>query len=169
MTFIVPYDGSELAKAALVRGAEFASALEESVIAITVIPKGNKEYAREKDWIDSDEHFDIGAIVSKIHRQVVGIAPDANFNHLVVDRYAKSGTISKRIRRFAEEHDASIVIVGSKNAGRVVIGLNSVGGRVSHGSTYDILIVRDPSPTKVEKIKELSHYELGKSDFYLPG
>ena len=156
MTFIAPYDGSELAQAALVWRVEFASALEESVIAVTVIPKGNEQYTREKNWIDSDEQFDVGAIISKIHRQVGEIAPDAEFNHLVVGRYARPGTISKRLRRFAEEHDASLVIIGSENAGRVVIGLNSVGGRVSLGSSYDILIVRDHGPTKIEKVKDPS-------------
>jgi len=166
MTLVVPFDGSELSKAALVRGSEFTSAFEEPIEAVTVIPKRNEKYARELDWIGANEEFDMETIISRIHKQVVDIAPSADFTHIVVDRYAKSGTISKRLRKFARNQDASIVIIGSENAGRVVTGLNSVGGRVSQGTSYDILIVRNTGPTKVEKIRELSQYEIGKSDFH---
>ena len=54
MTFVVPFDGSKLAKAALVRAVEYSTALEEDVTAVTVIPE-RKRYAREKGWIEENE------------------------------------------------------------------------------------------------------------------
>lgn len=54
MTFVVPFDGSELAVAALVRAVEYGTALEEDVTAVTVVPE-RKRYAKEKGWIDDGD------------------------------------------------------------------------------------------------------------------
>jgi len=43
MTLVVPFDGSDLAEAALVRATEFGSVFDEDVLAISVIPKGNQD------------------------------------------------------------------------------------------------------------------------------
>lgn len=96
MTLFVPFDGSELAEAALVRAAEFGEVFEESVLAVSVAPRGNTEYARERDWISPREDFNLDEIVSELHVQVVDLAPSANFRHKVVGQHASSGTISKK-------------------------------------------------------------------------
>jgi len=102
MTFVVPFDGSDLAEAALVRAVEFSQALEESVVAVAVIPKGNTEYAKEHGWIGSDDSFEMDRVVETLHEQVINLAPSADFRHLTVDRYAPSGTIASELRRFAK-------------------------------------------------------------------
>src|SRR6056297_1158748 len=98
MTLVVPFDGSDLAEAALVRATEFGSVFDEDVLAVSVIPNGNRDYARERDWIEQDEEFDLESVVSTLHKQVTDLCPSADFRHKVVDRYAPSGTISKRLR-----------------------------------------------------------------------
>ena len=46
MTFLVPYDGSQLAAAALVRADEYAEALDEDVTVVTVVPESGRYHAR---------------------------------------------------------------------------------------------------------------------------
>jgi len=81
VTFLVPYDGSYLSNAALTRATEYAEALDEDVVAVTVIPEDHKGYAIDKNWLDEDEEFDVQTITSSVHEQVVEIAPRASFRH----------------------------------------------------------------------------------------
>jgi len=150
MVVIVPFDGSVLSKTALLYGVRASGLYEETTIAVTVIPRQKAEYARENDWIAENEAFDRETIVSRLRERVKGVAPEAGFEHLVVDRYASSGTISSRIRRFARERDTSAIFIGSKNAGHSMIGTTSVGGRVAFEGAYDIAIIRNPHPTVVD-------------------
>jgi nucleotide-binding universal stress UspA family protein len=168
MTLVVPFDGSELAEAALLRATEFGVVFDESVVAVTVIPDGNAEYARERDWIESGEAFDRAAVVSKIHSQVSDLCPSADFRHFVVDRYAPSGAISKRIRKVAKREDASMVFIGSDNAGRLVTSISSVGGSVATDEAYDVVIVRHSGPAKSARLRGAASQRRPKSDFFLP-
>ncbi|SFG80489.1 Nucleotide-binding universal stress protein, UspA family [Halopelagius inordinatus] len=168
MTFVVPFDGSELAEAALVRAVEFASVFEEDVVAVAVIPNRNRDYAREHGWLGPDEAFEMSSVVSKLHRRVVELCPSADFRHEVVDRFAPAGTIARELRRTAEEEGASMVFVGSENAGRIVSPVSSVGRNVAADDSYDVVVVRHRRPTKVKKLRESSPHRHSKSDFYLP-
>jgi hypothetical protein len=42
------------------------------------------------------------------------------------------------------ECDASLVFVGSDNAGRMVTSISSVGGSVAADTAYDVVVVRNP-------------------------
>ncbi|WP_080506085.1 universal stress protein [Halorubrum sp. BV1] len=168
MTLVVPFDGSELAEAALVRATEFGNVFNEDVLAVSVIPKGNTTYAREHGWIGPDEEFDLELVVSTLHEQVTDLCPSADFRHKVVDRYAPSGSISTRLRKVAREENASMVFLGSENAGHLVSALSSVGPTVATDEDYDVVIVRNRSPTKIAKLKDASPHKTSKSDFYLP-
>ncbi|MEF8807815.1 universal stress protein [Natronomonas sp.] len=168
MTFVVPFDGQDLAEAALVRAKEFNTVLNERVVAVSVIPRGNAEYARERGWLRKGEQFDIKTIVGRLHEQVLELAPEANFRHTVVSRYAPTGTIASQLRRHAEQEDASMVFIGSENAGRVVSTVSSVGNNVASDEDYDVVIIRNRTPSKVATIRNNSPYRKQKSDFYLP-
>lgn len=167
MTFLVPFDGSELAEAALVRATEFAAVLDERVLAVTVIPEDNASYARERGWIGPDDPFETTQVVTSLHERVTELCPSADFRHEMVDRYAPSGTISLRIREIARAADASMVFVGSRNAGHMVASLSSVGTSVAADEAYDVVIVRDRRPAKVAKIREASPHTGTTSDFYV--
>ena len=151
MVVIVPFDGSVLSKTALLHGGRASELYEEATVAVTVIPKRKAEYARENGWIAEGEAFDMETIVSRLREQVADIDPDAGFEHLLVDRYASSGTISSRIRRFARQRDTSAIFIGSENAGHSMIGTTSVGGRVAFEGAYDIAIIRNPHPTVMDR------------------
>lgn len=81
MTFVVPFDGSELAEAALVRAVEFATVLDERVVAVSVIPRKNASYARERGWIDPGDTFDLDTVVASLHEDVTAHAPNAEFRY----------------------------------------------------------------------------------------
>ncbi len=78
MTFVVPFDGSELAEAALVRAVEYGNALDEGIAAVAVVPE-RKRYAREKRRIDENEPYNVDAIVASLRERVRELAPSATF------------------------------------------------------------------------------------------
>lgn len=67
MTFVGPFDGSELSEAALVSAREFAEVLDERIVATTVVPEGDPEYAHERGWIAPEESIDRRTIVRGLH------------------------------------------------------------------------------------------------------
>jgi nucleotide-binding universal stress UspA family protein len=153
VTLVVPFDGTALSKAALARAVQFETVLEEGVLAVTAIPKDNARYARDRGWLDDGESFDAEAIVSHLREAVASVAPDAEFHHLFVDRYAQPGTIATRIRKFAKSHDASIVFIGSENAGRLVSAITA-GQSLAGDRAYDTLIVSGERLPKIERLEE---------------
>ena len=168
MTLVVPFDGSELAEAALVRAVEFGNVFNEEVLAVSVIPKGNTHYAREQGWITQDDEFDLDSIVSNLHKQVAELCPSSDFRHKVVDQRAPAGSIAKRLRKVARKEDASMVFLGSENAGSLVTSVSSVGASVAAEGSYDVVIVRNRSPAKIAKLNDASPHKKTKSDFYTP-
>lgn len=146
MTLVVPFDGSELSRVALVRAAQFDTVLGEGVLAVSVIPRGNVAYARERGWLGATEPFDAEGIVADLRTSVAGIHPDAEFHHVVVDRYAPRGTVAKALRRIARDSGASIVFLGSENAGRTGSGF-TVGRSVAADDAYDTMIISGRRPS----------------------
>ena len=155
MTFVVPFDASPLSTAALVRAVAFSRVLEVDVVALTVVPRDNARYAREKGWLASSEPFDLDAVVDTLREEVTAVRPDVAFEYELVGQYATRGTIAGRIRRRATDLDASMVFVGSDNAGRLVSSLSTVGGTVAADDSYDVVIIRHVRPSTVEKLREL--------------
>ncbi|NHN60273.1 MULTISPECIES: universal stress protein [Halorussus] len=147
MTIVVPFDGSELSAVALVRATDLGEAFGEGVLAVTVVPENNAEYARERDWLGPDGEFHAPTVVGRIRERVADLAPQADFRHETVGRYAPSGTIAAELRRLARAEDASLVVVGSDNAGHLVASIRSVGSSVAADEAFDVLIVRRAVPT----------------------
>lgn len=153
MTLVVPFDGSELSKTALVRAAQFDTVFNQGVVVVSVIPRNNASYARDKEWIGRTDSFDGEVIVDSLRESVDQIAPDAAFHHLSVGRNSPAGTIANTIRKFARDTDASIVFLGSENAGRMV-GTLSVGSSVSSDRSYDTMIISRARPTKIKELED---------------
>jgi nucleotide-binding universal stress UspA family protein len=146
MVIIAPFDGSALSKTALLHAVQSSELYDETPLAVTIIPSRNVSYARKKGWIASDEGFDKQTILSRLRGQVMDVAPKARFEHLVVDKYAQSGSISNRLRRFARTRNTSAIFIGSGKAGRSFLGNDSVGGRLVFEYAYDVAIIRNPLP-----------------------
>ena len=126
MVLLVAFDGSNLATTALRRATTLADGLGEDVFAVSVVPDSER-YARERDWMD-DETFDVEGVATTLRDRVHEVAPDATFEAIEVDRFAGPGTIAQRIRQTARRLGASLVFLGSQNAGRVVRPVTSEPG-----------------------------------------
>lgn len=168
MTFVVPYDGTQLSKTALITARLYSITFEDSpneitklllgdkpmeVTAICIIPESAR-YAREKGWIGMDEDFAPRSVAENLHREVTDLTPNANFQFKRVGGGATSGTISSRLRKTAHELEASVMFIGSENAGRIITPLSSVGSVIAADKAFDIHLTRKPIPQ--EKMRKLS-------------
>jgi nucleotide-binding universal stress UspA family protein len=147
MSLLVPFDGSSLAAQALERASTFGDLLDEDVITLTVIPDDD-EYARERGWIGDGEPFDPDAIASGMQSRVDAVDPAATFRveQVTSDEPTATATtnVVREIRRIAGEVDASVVFIGSENAGSVIAPQSSVGSPVANDQRYDVYVVRQP-------------------------
>lgn len=145
MTLLVPFDGSDLSTAALDRAREFGEFTGEEVVALAVIPP-DVEFARDRGWLAPDETFDAKLICTRLRHQQEDVAPDATFRcEETADtdyRATITTDITRTIRQVAADIEASIIFIGSENAGRVSTPLTSVGNPISEDPRYDIHIVR---------------------------
>jgi nucleotide-binding universal stress UspA family protein len=146
MTYLVPFDGSALAEAALRRATEFGDLTDTEVVALVVIPLDERDFAVERGWIDEDERYDPDEIESALEAKIRTVAPDATIRCERPEDVSSVASITtdvvRTIRAFAEEADAEIVFIGSENAGRVSTPVSSVGAPVSEDPRYDVHIVR---------------------------
>ncbi|EJN58793.1 universal stress protein [Halogranum rubrum] len=145
MVLLVPFDGSELSRAALTRAAQYAEYTGDELVALTVIPD-SPELARQRGWLDPADTFDEGVIGRKLRQQVLDIAPNATYRSELVENDDPVATtaidVVRTIRRVAADVDASVLFLGSENAGRVSAPLASVGNPLSEDPQYDVFIVR---------------------------
>jgi nucleotide-binding universal stress UspA family protein len=154
MTFLVPYDATDLADAALERAADFGRLTDTAVEATTVLPEGDREFAADRGLLDPDEAYAYDLVVDRLRERVADVAPEATFRDVAVDRYAPTGTIANRLRSRAREDDVTLVFLGSENAGRYVASLSSVGQSVAASGAYDVYIVRHAEPTGLAGIDD---------------
>jgi nucleotide-binding universal stress UspA family protein len=145
MVLLVPFDGSALAERALARAEEFAEFADEPVLVLTVLPS-DEEFARERGWVGPDQPYDPEAVAARFEEQVRDLAPDATFRVEQPDEVSMRAwatvDVARTIKQVAHEVGASIVFVGSENAGRVTTPVTSVGSPVSEDPDYDVHIVR---------------------------
>jgi nucleotide-binding universal stress UspA family protein len=140
MTVMVAYDGSELSRAALRRGVELGNALDQQVVATSVVPEDSL-YAREQGWVARESEYRPGEWAEQFATEVEQLAPDAEFR-LETLGDAHHRDVAKRLRRTAYDLDADVVVLGSENAGRIVSPVSSVGDTVVSSPVYDVYVVR---------------------------
>ena len=157
--FLVAYDGSHLANAALARAATFAKQTGDEILAVAVVPD-DPAYAVDVGWVPTTDDFEREAVVGELHRTVVKVAPEASFRGVSLGNLPVPGEIVSKLKHIAHTENVTVAFVGSENAGRVVTPLTSVGGNVASDDIYDVHIVRHAPPAIKERYP--------KSEFYLP-
>ena len=152
MTFLVPFDDSNLARAALVRAGEYAEALDEDVTVVSVIPEEDAAYARMKGWIDDDDEYSVHDVAEDLHQRVTDYQSSAAFRYERADM-GVSSAVADEIKTVADEILPSVVFLGTDNIGEVAQPVTSVAGGVAENAEYDVHIVRHWSPTAVQRIE----------------
>lgn len=145
MTFVVPFDGSEQSRVGVRRAVELAPRAVR-VVAFSVVPRKHAEWARERGLLDPGESWGNELVVSRLRERAHDESDAVTFQHTTVDRYAPTGKISHEIRAFARDVDATMVFVGSTEAGGIVSSLQSVGTHVASDDAYDVVLVRRTEP-----------------------
>jgi len=145
MVLLVPFDGSPLSEAALERATEFSDYTGEEVVVLSVLPDSG-EFAVDRGWVDSEGAYDPDAVARTLEERVGELAPDARFRAETPEDVSSMASITtdvvRTIRTVAHEESASIIFIGSENAGRVSSPVCSVGDPISEDPQYDVHIVR---------------------------
>ena len=149
MTLLVPFDDSPLSRAALQRASEFAGFMDQEVVALTVIPEDDLDYAEEHGWLTERTPFTVEAIADRLESRAREIAPNVRFRYeTLADEEGEEPVatrtldVVRKVRQVANEEDTTMLFLGSENAGRVTSPLSSVGSPLSEDAAYDIHIVR---------------------------
>lgn len=148
MSFVVPFDGTTLAEAGLVRASEYGNAMDEEIVVVTIVPE-RKRYAQKKGWIGEDEPYDVDAVVEQLRKRVQSLVPDATFDYEVIREAPPAEGIAARLESKIQEYDPAVVFLGSDNVGRIVTPLSSVGVHVATEDGYDIHLVREVRPPRI--------------------
>lgn len=135
MVFLVPFDGSPLARLTLERAVEYGDALERQVIAVSFVPTADG-YAQRRRWIDPTEDFAAESAASDLQRKIEEATDDAELRYEDSSAHSPAGGLSEELRTAARDVEATAVFVGSADDERVVVPLDEL----SDG--YDVHIVR---------------------------
>jgi nucleotide-binding universal stress UspA family protein len=145
MTVLAPYDGSDLSRAAVRRAVEFADYRDEGALVLTVIPD-DSAFAVQRGWAEEEAQYDPATVEERFRSEVESLAPEATFRTEQPDSPAPAAAVrddvARTIRTVAADIDASILFIGSDNAGQVSTPADSVGSPISTDAEYDVHIVR---------------------------
>jgi nucleotide-binding universal stress UspA family protein len=136
MVFLVPFDGSPLADAALDRAVTYADALETDVVAVSLIPTGS-DYAQRRRRVDPTADFAAETAASDLRRKIEEATDDAELHYEDISAHP-AGELSATIRQVARDVDASVVFLGNADTDDVVVPISEL----SDEDAYDVHIVR---------------------------
>jgi nucleotide-binding universal stress UspA family protein len=139
MAFLVPYDGSRVARAALDRAVEHGEALDEQVVAVSFVPTGS-EYAQRRKWIEPSEEFAADSAHEQLNRKIEETTDSAERTFEETGASAVHDGLAERIRQVAEDVEASVLFVGTDDAGDD--DMTTPFGPIAPDGNYDVHLVR---------------------------
>ena len=137
---LVPIDGSEFSKKAMLKAKELATALGSDITLLNVInPLKDVKYMHNKEC-----HLDMNRSLIKESDELLSAALESfkDFPGNVSAIHKKGDTVEE-IVKLAEEGEYNLVIMGSRGAGafsRTLLG--SVSDKVVHHIKTSVLIVK---------------------------
>ncbi|WP_336325963.1 universal stress protein [Halovenus sp. HT40] len=140
MVFLVPYDGSRVARAALDRAVEHAEALDEQVIAVSFVPTGS-EYAQRRKWIEPSEDFAADTAHQQLQQKIEETTDSAERTFEETGASGVHDGLAERIRQVADDVEASILFVGT-NDGDDEDDVTTPFGPIAPNGKYDVHLVR---------------------------
>lgn len=142
---LVPTDSSETARSAVDQAVDIASKYDATVHALYVIDVDATSYSLGTEQVDRirQGHLDEMPEVQAEADEATGYVADAATEHgLTVEEHARVGEPARAIRKFVEENDINLVVMGShgrSGLSRVVLG--SVAEKVLHRTRLPVLVV----------------------------
>ena len=140
MVFLVPYDGSRVAQAALDRAVAHGKALDEEVVAVSFVPTGS-EYAERRKWIEPNDQFAAETARSTLQRKIEEATDESERVLTESSASAPHDGVVDRIKQVADDIDASVLYVGTQENGESD-DLLTPFGTVSPRGSYDVHLVR---------------------------
>ena len=135
MVFLVPFDGSPIARAALDRAVEYGNALDRDVVAASYVPTGTN-YAERRRWVDPSEDFAAETVASDLRRKIAEATDEAELQYADFSAQSPEGELSEEVRKTAREVDATVVVAGCGEGGRVVVPVDE------DADDFDVHVVR---------------------------
>lgn len=135
MVFLVPFDGSSRAHAALDRAVTYGAALDRDVVAVSYVPTG-ADFAERRRWVDPDEDFAADSVASDLERKIEEATDDAEVRFANESAHSPEGGLSEEVRQTALDVDATVVFVGTADDGQVVVPIDG------DGDEFDVHVVR---------------------------
>jgi len=136
MAFLVPFDGSALADAALDRAVTYAQAMHEDVVAVSYIPTG-ADYAERRRRVDPDEDFAAETAASDLRRKIEEATDDAELRYDDPSAFS-TDELSADIQRTARDVNATVVFLAGDGGEDLVVPLSEL----SEADAYDVHVVR---------------------------
>jgi len=140
MAFLVPFDGSPVAEAALSRAVEHGTALGKEVVAVSFVPTGST-YAERRKWIQPDDEFAAEAASAELRRKIEEATDDAERSFGESGAQPPDDGIIDRLQQVAQDVGATVMFVGT-DAASADDRLKTPFGAVAADGAYDIHLVR---------------------------
>ena len=140
MVFLVPFDGSPVAEAALARAVKHGNALGEEVVAVSFVPTGSA-YAERRKWIEPDDDFAAETASSELRRKIEEATDDAERNFEESGAQSPDDGIIDRLQQVAQDVGATVLFVGTDGA-HDDDRLKTPFGAVAADGAYDVHVVR---------------------------
>lgn len=138
MVFLVPYDGSRVARAALDRAVEHGEALDERVVAVSFVPTG-AEYAQRRKWIDPSEDLAIDGVHDRLTEKIEETTDRAERTFEEPSASGVHEGVAERVRQVANDVGATVLFVGTEDAEDE---LTTPFGSIAPDGSYDVHLVR---------------------------
>jgi len=135
MVFLVPFDGSSCAHAALDRAVTYGAAVDRDVVAVSYVPTGD-DYAERRRWVDPSEDFATDTVASDLRRKIEEATDDAEVNFENSRASPPGGGPSDEVRHPAVHADAPVVCGATADDGQVVVPIDG------DGDEFDVHVVR---------------------------
>jgi nucleotide-binding universal stress UspA family protein len=139
-SIVIGTDGSETAEIALRRAVELAALTGAKLHVVSAYEPspahvgGNKPVAEAAEWsVGSD--FKVDAVLQQARDTARG------GGSVEVEVHAPKGDAADSLIKAAEEHDADLIVLGSRGMRGARRVLGSVPNKVSHHAPCDVLIV----------------------------
>ena len=139
MVFLVPFDGSPAAEAALGRAVEHGRALGRRVLAVAFVPTG-AEFAERRTWIEPDDDFAVESASNALRRKIAEATDETELVYEATSASSPADGIADAVRRTAADVDAEVLFVGLENGSEDA--LETRFGTISATADYDLHLVR---------------------------